>query len=297
MNSGDSVCAAIVAYYPEPDLADLIRVIALQVGQIIVVDNTPAPHDRLTPDDLQAGTTPCHLVSNRDNLGIARALNQALALAERRGFRWLLTLDQDSHCYPDMVDALLNTAAGCPAPPAVVGSNYYDAKSDRHRTSTLETHCAERKTVITSGSLVEIAFASSVGGFREDFFIDQVDHEFCLRARRHDRRVVICPKPVMDHSVGTDSGPRVPLLGTMLPAHSATRKYYITRNSLVMVANYWRDEPVWCLIRLIRLFGGVGIIIAFEPDKLRKLRAFASGLTDALRQRMGPCPYPWLTQD
>ncbi len=127
-----------------------------------------------------------------------------------------------------------------------------------------------------------------MGGFREDYFIDQVDHEFCLRARAHGHQVVISRKPVMAHSVGESGGVWMPWLG-VLPNHPPVRKYYIARNTVVTVKAYWRREPQWCLRRLARLLLGLGGMAFLEKQGFAKVRAFAGGIADGLHGRMGPC--------
>ena len=116
-------------------------------------------------------------------------------------------------CYPEMVRTPLFTAGPAHLRPAVIGGNYFDTKRAVMKCRQYLRPMPERKTVITSGCLVDAAFAREIGGFRDDFFIDQVDHEFCLRTRANGRRVAISAKPVMQHSVGGWRGPRVPLLG------------------------------------------------------------------------------------
>ncbi|MGH8602776.1 MAG: glycosyltransferase family 2 protein, partial [Gammaproteobacteria bacterium] len=142
-------------------------------------------------------------------------------------------------------------------------------------------------------SLVDVATAHHAGGFREDYFIDQVDHEFCLRMRAHGYRVVITRRTVMEHSVGEPSGPYIPLLGVM-PSHSPLRKYYITRNTLITVADYWRTEPEWCMRRAMRLLLGLALMALMEKQRSAKLKAFAAGIIDGLNHRTGPCRHNWL---
>jgi rhamnosyltransferase len=113
--------------------------------------------------------------------------------------------------------------------------------------------------------------ALAIGGFREDYFIDQVDHEFCLRARAHGHQVVISRKPVMAHSVGESGGVWMPWLG-VLPNHPPVRKYYIARNTVVTVKGYWRREPQWCLRRLARLLLGLGGMFFLEKQGFAKVR-------------------------
>ncbi|MGI0014597.1 MAG: glycosyltransferase family 2 protein, partial [Nitrososphaera sp.] len=167
--------------------------------------------------------------------------------------------------------------------------NYFDPQTDRIKVPTgQDADFLEQKTVITSGSLIDVRLAVASGGFREDYFIDQVDHEFCLRVRAHGQKVVISCKPVMTHSVGRPGGVQIPFLG-VLPNHPPLRKYYIARNTVVTVAEYWRREPEWCLRRMVRLVLGLGLMALLEEHRFSKVRAFAAGVADGMRRRMGAC--------
>lgn len=288
--AANSVCAIVVAYFPDNEFDARIRELLPQVARVVVVDNTP---DEVAAPCLSKkfhDAAQIHLIENRANLGIAAALNQGLEYALKESCKWILTLDQDTQCYPDMVDTLLKAFAACNSKPAVIGGNYLDPRNDSAFVPIGEAgDILEQKTVITSGCLVDASVAAAIGGFREDYFIDQVDHEFCLRTRARGYAVIISRKPVMNHSVGRPGGARLPFLG-VLPNHPPLRKYYIARNTLVTVADYWRQEPTWCLRRLVRLFLGLGLMALLEDHRFSKVRAFAGGIVDGLRRRMGPCP-------
>lgn len=282
-----TVCAVVVAYYPDAGFAARLEKVLPQVAKILIVDNTP--EDLRLPEKFgEIWTQAIDLIDNQSNKGVAFALNQGLKFANDAGYEWLLTLDQDTQCLPDMVDTLLTVAGVCTFDPIVIGSNYYDPQANQTKVPIdAATDFLEQKTVITSGSLVDVARAIAIGGFRDDYFIDQVDHEFCLRARANGYRVVISRKPAMTHSVGLSGGVWLPLLG-VLPNHPPVRKYYITRNTLVTVARYWRAEPIWCLKRTLKLLlGGLGMV-TLEVQRSQKAAAFVSGVVDACRGHMGP---------
>lgn len=292
--STNGVCAVVVTYFPAAGLEELLCTIIPQVETLVVVDNTPNGDQLPKFAILAQHAGHVRIVENRANLGIGAALNRGLEQARQSGCRWLLTLDQDTRCYPDMVETLLRLDEACTPRPAVIGANYFDAQNGRNKVPTEgEGECLEQKTVITSGSLVDVGLAHAAGGFRADYFIDQVDHEFCLRMRAHGHRVVISRKPAMAHSVGEKGGVWLPLLGT-LPNHPPLRKYYIARNTVVTVADYWRREPDWCLRRMARLLLGLFLMATLERQRIAKVRAFVAGFMDGLRRRMGPCPRDWL---
>lgn len=287
--AGNSVCAIVVSYFPDSEFESRIRELLPQVAQVVIVDNTP--NDSGVPffSKWLHDNTQVHLIENRANRGISFALNQGLEHAVRGGYQWILTLDQDTQCYPDMVASLIEVSQACKSKLAVIGSNYLDPRNQQSKAPAGGAEgFLEQITVITSGSLIDAGIAKAVGGFREDYFIDQVDHEFCLRMRSLGHKVVISRKPVMNHSVGATGGVCLPWFGVM-PNHPPVRKYYIARNAVVTLSDYWRHEPVWCLRRLTKLLLGLGLMAVFEDQRLCKVRAFSNGIVDGLRRRMGPC--------
>jgi len=283
-----NVCAVVVAYYPDAVFEARLERVLSQVACVVVVDNTPEPITLSgTLRSTWAGRL--HCISNAENKGIAAAMNQGLAYASAQGCPWLLTLDQDSTCYPDMLEILGEAYAACLPAPAILGSNYFDPSNQKCKVPPKgEQLWLEQKTVITSGCIVNVDVACALHGLREDYFIDQVDHEFCLRARAHGYRIAITRKPAMEHCVGLAGGVRLPWLG-VLPNHSPVRKYYIARNTVVTVMQYWREEPLWCYKRLVRLGLGLVVMLALEPRRVDMGRAFVLGVMDGLRARMGEC--------
>lgn len=291
-----SVCAVVVAFFPDRDFEEHLRGLLSQAGALVVIDNTPEAERVWRIALPRAGGKQSRLIENRDNVGVAPALNQGLEQALEWEFSWMLALDQDSRCYSDMVQTLSCVYAACEVKPVVIGGNYLDTRNDRTKVPVDPAgEFLKQKTVITSGSLIDAVFAHAIGGFRDDYFIDQLDHEFCLRTRSRGGCVVISRKPVMEHSVGETGGAWVPYLGHF-PSHPPLRKYYIARNSVVTILEYWRREPEWCLRRLVRLTMGALSMLLLEKHGYSKLRAFACGVSDGLRRRMGPCRRIWLIE-
>jgi len=293
--SATNVCALVVAYYPDDGFEARLVPILPQVAMLLIVDNTPDALP-LSQHFQEKWDGTLFTIKNNGNKGIAKALNQGLSFASERGFPWLLTLDQDTNIYSDIVRTLSNTYVECEPAPAVIGANYIDRQNKRIKVKPQNRMgYVVQKTVITSGSLIDVTVAMHISGFSEDYFIDQVDHEFCLRVRANGGRVVISRKPTMEHSVGETGGAWLPLLGH-LPSHPPLRKYYIARNSLVTITRYWRSEPTWCLRRALRLLLGLPLMAVLERQRVSKVRAFCAGIADGWCGRMGPCGREWLTE-
>ena len=199
------VCAVVVTYHPDSGFPDRLDRVRPQVGWVVVVDNGSSPPAR---EMLRNAAGPdVELILNDANLGVATALNQGVGRARERSFRWALTLDQDSIVEPFLVQALLEAFNDFPMKEkvAVVGSNYYDEKRAKTLVpeSPTQPSCLEQTTVITSGSLISVDAYGKVGPFRDEFFIDHVDDEYCLRARAMGYKVILCRRPVIRHSIGS----------------------------------------------------------------------------------------------
>jgi rhamnosyltransferase len=292
----DRICAVVTAYFPDSGFEQRLAAVLPQVDALVVVDNTPGGgcQHRLSP--FFAPTPQATVIEMGDNKGIAAALNKGLEYAMASGCNLIISLDQDTLCYPHMVNTLMSVRAEVAASTAVIGGNYFDARNGKFKVSERgPQNWLKQKTVITSGCLINSAVVAKVGGFRDDYFIDQVDHEFCLRLRRHGYGIAITRKPIMVHSVGEADGPKLPLLGA-LPGQSPLRKYYVARNSLVTIATYLRTDFVWGVVRFSRLMLGLLSTLIFEKNKIIKTQASLLGCLDAARYRMGPCRWKLLTE-
>lgn len=289
-----NICAVIVTYYPDADLGDRIERVAKQVGQTVVVDNG-SPASCIARIREVARKCDIHLILNPANEGIARALNAGADWAISRGYRWILTLDQDTSVGPDMIDSLAEVFRCYPLPArlAVIGSNY------RHKVNG-RVWCddvigsngfpgKEMKTVLTSGSLISVDAFKEIGGFREEFFIDCVDHEYCLRARARGRHVVMTSKPLMEHGIGHLTEHRLlwKKVGTL--NHSPGRQYFMTRNTLILARDYVAKEPRWVLEYLWAWIKSILLVFLFEKDRLAKLRNIIHGCVDGVLRQTNAC--------
>jgi rhamnosyltransferase len=136
---------------------------------------------------------------------------------------------------------------------------------------------------MTSGNLVNIEAASAVGGFDASLFIDYVDHEFCLRLRAHGYQIVEATRARLLHSLGDLQRRQFIFRRVTVTNHPVARRYYISRNRLMIWREYWRREPRW-VIRDIRGFVFETVyIVLYEEHAGAKLRMISLGLLDGIR--------------
>lgn len=287
---GCSVCAVIVTYHPAASLSANILRLRVQVGKVVLVDNTPgaAPSAAIEDAALRHG---CAVIRNESNLGIAAALNIGVNWAISHGYAWVALFDQDSMVEGSYIEGMFSR---------------YAATKDRERIGLLAPRYKDPETgvcarlsrladdgapleIMTSGSLIPLTVFSDCGLFREDFFIDQVDHEFSFRIRNFGHTVVICPEVFLLHATGQPK--RHSLLGLVsfrTTHHSAPRRYYMTRNTLFMMRQYGRRYPAWAWHAFAFLLFAMPIkILLAEEGKWAKLRNIGLGAIDALLGRLG----------
>ena len=56
--------------------------------------------------------------------------------------------------------------------------------------------------VMTSGNLVNLDIYQKIGGYNEDYFIDGIDIEYCLRIKKYNYRIVRLNNIEIIHDLG-----------------------------------------------------------------------------------------------
>lgn len=277
----------VVTRSPDADFPSRLERVRRNGACAVVVDN------RSDPPELDRIREACHrssvdLIANPTNLGLATGLNQGFEWAASRGMRWVIAFDQDSEperqLFPLYRQAFQEYGEGRPI--AMIGATFppLERKEARGR------DWMEAKTIITSGTLHSLAAYGAVGPFRDDFFIDCIDHEYTIRARTRGFAVLKSLVAPLRHRLGEPADHR--LLGRVIKVsnHSPLRRYYRFRNTTVLAKAYLREDPAWILQLLWRQARSLLFAVLLEDDKRAKLAHAARGLADGLRGRMGPIP-------
>ncbi|TDG12761.1 glycosyltransferase [Seongchinamella unica] len=281
------VALVVVTYCPGERLVRNMQVAADQFERVFLVDNTVGGESILENLDEQK----FEIILNHQNLGLGDALNTGCRRAMESGYEWAVTLDQDTELLTGFLGGMLAAWSASPVPAVVLGSNYYNASRGVSRfPESVMPEAIEQTTVITSGSLMHLPTWCSLGMFREDYFIDSIDHEFCLRVRRAGYAVAVNCQLGMRQYIGEDSG-HSGYISRFLPyRHSEWRKYTGARNSIRTLMDYACREPSWGLKKFLGLCTDFIAILFLEPNKGARLRAFFLGLAHGLQGRLGSVP-------
>lgn len=265
--------AGIVTYNPDLDrLKDNLNAICFQVNKIIIVDNGSNNYDEI--ESFENSYSNLKILHNDVNVGIAKALNQIGDFADYNGYNFFLTLDQDSIAGDNLVAELKScfkdNCIGMVCP-------YINRNNDYK----FNDRVSEVFSCITSGCMVNTHAWKSIDGFWEYLFIDEVDHEFCYQLRANGYKILQTERTSIEHIIGTPSV-KVVLGHKFHPTnHSAFRRYYITRNCILMKLLYPNEHYPFDK-RYLMLFRIFVSTLMCEKNKCQKVKAMISGAKDAL---------------
>ena len=295
-----NICAIVVTFFPDGQLSERLERIRPQVSKIIIVDNTGAATPATSFE--QPGSKGLEIIHNDKNLGIAQALNQGIQRAMELGYLWIICFDQDTYVHADLVENLIAIYLQQPRPETIgiIGCNFEDRNIGAcpNDFSSDEKAFLEVETVITSGSMISAPTFLKAGPFRSDFFIDFVDNEYCLRLRKLGYTVLTSTAPLMSHSLGAATQDfKLGKITFRRSNRSALRRYYMTRNALLVARYYFSVAPRWILGSLTGVLVFAVLKIPMErQSKWKKFRATLYGIYDALRGKTGEPQTDWLAE-
>lgn len=287
------IYAVVVTYFPDDAVVANLRALQPQVARLVIVDNT-GPHGSRSRLDAFRAAHGITVILNDENRGLAAALNQGLAVALDEGADWIATFDQDSRAPDGYCAGLLAGLAACPEPARVgmlapiyqdhgLGFRYSPAMSlegDARRVAPVTV-------AITSGNLLRATAVRAVGGFRDDFIIDCVDFEYCLRLRRGAWTIYEIREVVLDHAQGNWT--KRTLLGRSFSVNDypPSRRYYQTRNRWVTYRLHGSVAPKWILRDAWIYAKEMVKLVLFSRDRRAKLGAVATGAWHGFTGRLG----------
>jgi rhamnosyltransferase len=291
------VLAIVVTYNPNIVLLiEVLRSVAPQVQGVVVVDNGSNNTAEISKISSSIGA---HLLSNRENLGIAVAQNQGIEFARDNNFSHVLLLDQDTILFEGAVSGLsehIKALERDQVKVAAIGPAYLERHSQQRNRAyrsngpRLQRIALEGRMqpvasdfIIASASLIRIEVFNKIGTFKEDLFIDLVDVEWCLRARSAGYTSFINPSTIVEHHLGSGT------LGTKqrrIALHVPIRDYYWVRNA-VWLARQPYTPLAWRLYLLWRSLAFLATYPILADQKRLRFKLISQGIWDSLGGHLG----------
>jgi len=284
------IIGCVVFYYPTMDVIKNIESYIDNIDNLIVVDNSSTKNENIYNILEQKYGEKIIYIENHDNLGIAKALNIGAEKSLQMGCDWLLTMDQDSRFinFSDYTRCLSKEIVLDNV--AIIAAN--TIRNAHLYPRSLECEYEEKEVVITSANLVNMKHFKNIGGYDDEFFIDLVDFDFCLKARLHNLKILFFKNILVEHNLGEVFKRKNILTGKVREKreHSPQRAYYIARNYLFMAKKYSKTFPKeFGFLKIINIvfIHDVTKILLYEDKKVAKLRAKMIALYHYLIGKMG----------
>lgn len=266
--------AGIVVCKPDYErLVENVNAVYHQVDKLAIYLNSKIDRSRLGEF-----TTKIHYLNDGENNGIATALNGIMGFADSVGAEWCLLLDQDSVVPKDCIEKLEYYKALDNA--AILTPFIHDDK-DLEKKETTEDTYSVIDMCITSGSYNNVEIWKKLNGFVDEFFIDYVDWEYCARIRYRGYKVYRINGLTINHQLGAKTYHKFLGRDVFTYNHSAFRKYYITRNTIVSY-KLFPGEPKLAHPYL-RTCKRALYTVLFEEGKIEKVKAIIRGVLDSTK--------------
>ena len=202
---------------------------------------------------------------------ISRALNYAWKYASENGYDYLLTMDQDS-VWDDFHGFLNETVYNPSAPKGIWGPNAY---------YNYFIEVAACDYIITSGMLLPIEMVNYIGGWDENFEIDGLDDEFCLRAKQKGVQAYYWGACRLNQRYGNPE--RAKLFGKALNVelrnYSPSRLYSIYKNHILLIRKFPEERSLKYDFKHVWL-PNIFLIAMFEKHRIKKLFSICKGIID-----------------
>lgn len=287
-----SVFAVVVTYNRMALLErclDALEHQTLAPDLVIVVDNLSTDGTRQMLASEWLGRGKVELFPLNDNLGGAGGFSEGLRRATSKNADWIWMMDDDAEPHPSALEELMKVALD---PNNIYGSLAVNGEDTSWTTTLLgdNQHTVDKSADVPTqspvqslpflGFLIHRNLVAKIGLPDAGFFIAADDIEYCMRAEQAGARIIIAGKSHIEHPKSDRYIARLPARHLVCLKLPPWKRYYDTRNRLLIARKYYGLRLVTQTIpgSFVRLFA----TLLHEPRRLAQLWAFCTGMFDGL---------------
>ncbi|MCY4016823.1 MAG: glycosyltransferase family 2 protein [Gammaproteobacteria bacterium] len=293
-------CAIVVTHHP--DITPLLTMLGQlnRETNFLVVDND-SPSIGQLEESITAYENCLGILRREQNEGLARALNIGIGRALKEGFDYIFLFDQDSNpcdSYVErMVEAYRQVRGHSSRGIAALGPRIINPQTSRKTPFKLFNRLWSRTDqryagsgahfvadfLITSGTMLVARHLTEIGLMREDYFIDNVDLEWCFRARSMGFDLVGTNLAILYHLIGERSLNPLVRAGVMAQ-HKPARTYYSSRNRIHLYTRAY--SPIgWKARDIVRFALKALWLLLSSPQRGQYWKHISAGVRDARQLR------------
>lgn len=263
----------LVLYNPtENDVSNIYTYIDF-LERLYVIDNSEQSKK------LNFNNPKIRVYAKNENMGIAKAFNIGCNMAIKDGFKWVVTIDQDTLFNKKTIEEICSYISNNDMSKTAIVSPWLNTKLLDERPKSDIDHPND---VMSSGSFLNLEIYEKIRGFKEWLFIDGVDIAYCWDARRLGYHIDRLNYVSIDHNLGNITIHHFFGKKILCTNHSYIRKYYMQRNYRYLRDIYAEDGYDFDNMP-VDWFGIFLRIFLYENDKIRKLKAVIRGKKDYIK--------------
>ena len=274
----------VVLYNPESSVINNIASYIVHVDHLYIIDNSECPDSELLKSIFKISNNISYHCCN-ENLGIATALNLGCNFAINAGYKWILTMDQDSLF--DNTDFFTCVFNKFYIDTAIIAASYNSVFLNPR--PSIFKDFLEVDFVITSGNILNLDAWKLLSGFVEKLFIDEVDNEFCIRAKNKRLKVLTTTNICLIHNLGDELIVKRNFTGksSTLTKHSPLRVYYMVRNNFYIWRKFLFSNTRFVFNRIVNMILLILKIQLHFSNKLTYIRYILKAIKDSYNGNYG----------
>ena len=277
------VAGIVTLYNPtDKDIKNISTYID-DIDKLYIIDNTEGKDnkDRI-PDNKKI-----EYIFKNKNLGVATAMNMGAEKALKEGYNWLLTMDQDTTFNPGVMDKMKEVIAKEDTSKVGIVCPWHHTKLKDKKP---KTEYDDPHDVMTSGNLVNLDIWKKIGGYKDEFFIDGIDIEYCMNLHKNGYHILRINTIEIEHNLGDIFYKNIRGRLFLCTNHAPIRRYYIMRNYHYIKDMYEKDDPGYCYSLISQKHNMIGVLL-FEKQKIKKIKMYLRGYKDYKKGIKGKYPY------
>jgi len=232
-----------------------------------------------------------------NNEGLAKALNIGIKWALDNEYEYVFLFDQDSGLcdlfVSRMISAYKDACQNSQNHIAAVGPRIINPRTMRQTPFKLFNRLMLRSDMlftnshthyiadflITSGTLLVLRYIDEIGDMKEKYFIDNIDLEWCFRAKSKGFDLIGTDDAVLYHAIGERSFNPLVRAG-IIAQHNPARTYYSSRNRTHLYSVTYCPLG-WKIRDMIRFFIKSGWLLLSSHERKQYWLNIRSGIKDA----------------
>ncbi len=289
-----NTCSIIVTFFPDSKkFKYILHQHTKNFSYIIIVNNSP----KINLNYLKKNKK-IYLINNKTNIGLAKALNIGIKKAKKIGMKMVSLFDQDTYLKDNYSEKMFKNINQIKLKNkiALYNCRYFNLITNRYGSMIkfkflrLIREKARKKDkysyveyVITSGSFIPINVFQYVGYMKDKLFIDYIDIEWCLRAKKKGYKIIIFQNIEIFQKLGES---KFTIFGNVYPIHTPQRMYYNFRNSILLYkSNY--IETNWKFVDGFRNIFRILFYILLTSKRIQYSKYIIKGIYHGIINKSG----------